>query len=369
MEDATPDNTIESGDYKTIIAYTDEDILHFEQSAEDVIGVRRAYIDMCGGDINTALLLSQIRYWHMPNKSTGKSKLRIEKEGVLWIAKKREDWWDEIRLTSKQVDRSIKLLVDLSFIEKKIFKFDGNPTIHVRALLSEIHQMEISIYTGTVNPILPSGVKTILPPGVNSLTGTTTKITTGTVKKFSPTGKKLAEPSKPKPNGGKIKQSIKIIKNKKKYVSEVEEDVENNMSIATIKTLVADFNKKPKVAGNLSEFWVRCLRAEYPGMGFDLVSKLIPADTKKLRMATEVYKGELYNTLGMVLENWVSFTEHAKIKHGAFGLPQYPTINFLLQWKDAVLSFKVVSSGEVVAVSKPQVKKKKPSMPVGKELL
>src|SRR5699024_12159927 len=91
--------------------------LYWEQASEDTIDFKRIYVDVAG-DILAGLLLSQIIYWHLPNKS-GEQKLRVEKDGHLWIAKGRSEWFEEIRLTARQFDRASKILEDKGLIEKR----------------------------------------------------------------------------------------------------------------------------------------------------------------------------------------------------------------------------------------------------------
>lgn len=108
---------------------TREEFLAWEQISRDTLEVKRVYIDVAG-DLVTGLMLSQIIYWHLPS-STGESKLRVERNGRLWLAKQRKDWWAECRITEKQVDRCIRKLVDRGIIVTRLFKFSGNPTIHI----------------------------------------------------------------------------------------------------------------------------------------------------------------------------------------------------------------------------------------------
>jgi len=58
--------------------------------------------------------------------------LRVKKEGHLWLAKGRNDWYPELRIGPRQFDKAIKVLVSVGVVEKKVFKFAGNPTIHIR---------------------------------------------------------------------------------------------------------------------------------------------------------------------------------------------------------------------------------------------
>jgi len=110
------------------------DFLKWETSTRDTIDVKCIYIDMALGDHVAGILLSQIVYWHLPSRRDDRTKLRVMKEGNLWLAKGREHWYAETRITSRQFDRASKILVDLGVIEKKIFKFYGNPTVHVRII-------------------------------------------------------------------------------------------------------------------------------------------------------------------------------------------------------------------------------------------
>lgn len=105
--------------------------LAWEAFCRDSIDVKRAYID-AAGDLVAGILLSQIIYWHLPNKDTGAPKLRVYHNGHLWLAKGRDDWWEEIRITPRQFDRASQILVDRGIIKKQIFKFNGSPTVHIR---------------------------------------------------------------------------------------------------------------------------------------------------------------------------------------------------------------------------------------------
>ena len=74
---------------------TFEQFLLWERASRDTLEVKRTYIDMAG-DLVAGVVLSQIVYWHLPSRE-GKARLQVEREGVLWLAKSRTDWWDEWR--------------------------------------------------------------------------------------------------------------------------------------------------------------------------------------------------------------------------------------------------------------------------------
>ena len=182
-----------------------DEFLRWEDADRDVIKVKRLYIDIAD-DLVAGILLSQIVYWHLPSQRNGQSKLRVQKDDKLWLAKGRGEWWDECRITPKQFDRAINLLVEKGIVEKKAFKFDGSPTIHVRlipdVLMHYIEQQmdeqgEIEVaergkteLAGDTNRNLPKGEIGNCPKGNNqldqrgiSLTETTTEITTETTKR------------------------------------------------------------------------------------------------------------------------------------------------------------------------------------------
>ncbi|NUH84735.1 hypothetical protein HUN92_13500 [Bacillus firmus] len=120
--------------------------INWEKSTKDTIDVKKTYIDMAD-DFMSGVLLSQIVYWYLPNKE-GKSKLKVKKENHYWIAKKVEDWYEEIRFSRRNYDTAIKKLVEKDIVIKKRFKFDGTPTSHIR--------LNIPVFLLKLNEVLSS---------------------------------------------------------------------------------------------------------------------------------------------------------------------------------------------------------------------
>lgn len=100
--------------------------------------IHHVYVDITG-DLIAGALLGQILYWFGADRN-GRPRARIVKDGHLWIAKGRADWWDEIRISAKQYDRAAKILKEFGFIEVKTFKFNGNPTSHLRIIPESLNQ-------------------------------------------------------------------------------------------------------------------------------------------------------------------------------------------------------------------------------------
>jgi len=118
--------------------------IYWEAASRDTIDFKKTYVDMTD-DLLAGLLLSQIIYWYLPNK-TGDSKLRVKKEGIYWIAKSHDEWYEEIRFSRRNFDTAIKKLVQLNLIEKQIFRFSGTPTIHIRL----IEENFFELWTSTI---------------------------------------------------------------------------------------------------------------------------------------------------------------------------------------------------------------------------
>ena len=119
--------------------------------------IHHAYVDIAG-DLIAGALLGQILYWFGTGKD-GRSRARIVKDGFYWIAKTRADWWDEIRITPKQYDRASKILKERGFIEVKTFKFNGNPTTHIRIVPEAINAAVDAWKREQVSSLLPDGEK------------------------------------------------------------------------------------------------------------------------------------------------------------------------------------------------------------------
>jgi len=146
-----------------------QEFYHWESASRDTIDVKRIYIDIAG-DLIAGILLSQIVFWHLPNKN-GKSKLRVTHDNKFWLAKTRCSWNDECRIGPRQYDKAIKILLDAKLVESKVFKFAGNPTVHVR-LNEEVFLA--SLESKCVNSISPNGDNQITHAGF-PLTETTYK--------------------------------------------------------------------------------------------------------------------------------------------------------------------------------------------------
>jgi hypothetical protein len=155
--------------------------LQWEQTTRDTIDFKRTYVDMAG-DLVAGLVLSEIVFWYLPAKS-GTNKLVIHRDGEQWIACGRKQWWDRARVSPKQFDRAAKLLASIGLIEKRIYKFNGEPTVHVRIVHDKFVELWNAVSGGEnsfspkVNFDVPQRVKTNSTKGEAPYTEITTETT------------------------------------------------------------------------------------------------------------------------------------------------------------------------------------------------
>lgn len=102
------------------------DFARMEAASRDCIDLKRSYIDVAG-DLAAGVMLSQIIYYFLPAQA------HYLRDG--WLVRRRADWWEECRLTPKQADRALRLLIQKGLIETRIaHDAGGAPTTHVRLL-------------------------------------------------------------------------------------------------------------------------------------------------------------------------------------------------------------------------------------------
>lgn len=90
-----------------------------------------AYIDIAG-DLTAGVLLSQIMYWFDKDSKNECVRTKIKKKGYFWIARRRDEWANEIRVAPKQYDSAMKKLKAKKLVIVEKFKINGAPTTHIR---------------------------------------------------------------------------------------------------------------------------------------------------------------------------------------------------------------------------------------------
>jgi len=95
------------------------------------IRLQRDFIDLCGGNLGQAVMLSQIIFWH-GNDKHGNPRMKVVKNGHRWIAKTPKGWSEEIGLTESTARRSLIDLVKRNLVIKQVWKFNGDKCTHIR---------------------------------------------------------------------------------------------------------------------------------------------------------------------------------------------------------------------------------------------
>ncbi len=127
----------------------------------NILTIPRMFIDLVGGDIITALFLSQCIYWSS-KKDDG------------WFYKSSAEWREELSLSYYQIKRSSKALSRV--LQTKVHKANGTPTVH--------YKVDFEVLKEWILEFLENGYlknsKNEIQKTKESLTEITTEITTNT---------------------------------------------------------------------------------------------------------------------------------------------------------------------------------------------
>ena len=280
--------------------------LKWEQLSRDSIDVKRMYLDIAG-DLVAGVLLSQIIYWYLPDKE-GRTKLRVRKDGRLWLAKGRNDWWDECRITAKQYDRAIGLLEEKGLVEKRLYKFNGAPTTHI--------SLKTDALMSHIQSILPKGEIPFYPFGEihfnlsgNSLTENTAKNTTK--KKTQTASESDEQVRKPEPQhlSSKGKKQERLQQKSPDSVDRAIQRVMNNESARGKKGVVKKV--PPRNANTMIAYFDKKFK-EYLGGKAPLET----GKDKKLLKDMIGHYGYDYvaSMIDWMFRNWAKFVREKKIK-------------------------------------------------------
>lgn len=210
------------------------EFLLWEMRSRDTIDVKRCYIDI-SGDLVSGVLLSQVIYWHLPDEN-GNTKLRVHHDGHDWLAKKREDWWGECRITPKQFDRAIEILETRDLVITHIYRFNGSPTKHIRMNWDGFFKSLESLQSGDI----PQRSKSNSPPNSIFPKGQNPTSANGNLD-FDKAGRSITKtpakntpeithtPPTPPAGGGVCEKEAEAVAVKVEVVTETEEEIQNKI--------------------------------------------------------------------------------------------------------------------------------------------
>lgn len=273
-------------------------------------------------DVVAAVVCSQIHYWYMPAKKGG-SKLRVYKDGKWWIAKSRREWGNETGLSDAQVRRALEVLERRAVIEKRNMKFNGAPTLHVRALnvAGQVLQDGCYLIPGCVSDAKANQAgmcnKTdatchqLLVTGSQSITESTQETKQETV--HHNLASSDAEDDLLKTNQ---QPNPEEISSKKDGLFKFDEPVQSKHPESLWEVLCNKYRDR------YGEFLAPSLK-----------------DRKGLKMLSESMGNRFELVLSFVFEKWIGFGKYAKERSGAYSIPQVPTISFLIRYPEAALNY------------------------------
>lgn len=324
------------------------DFWELESQLKPVL-LRQEYVVITGG-LAPAILLSQLVFWFKPGKH-GKPKLTIIREGRYWLAKTRNDWFNECGLSLKMYRGASAELVALGLVEIRHWKFGNDRTSHywldTKALASllEFHGFGTTIKDSGCALMAPPGVPLgpiqVSPLGLSSgalmahpiyteTTAENTEETTSTVQQaaqgFAGVGSL---------NGFEETQKgivdMVTIKASKALASASNAGMKASEVMAGLK---AKKESGPDTSDKLGARWVK----EYAGVYGEFKGMLTLADKGKLgRIAKAIGKEGALNLITHAVRYWQKFSITARDQKGLGGVPERPVIGFLLQHYDVAL--------------------------------
>lgn len=252
---------------------------------------RPEYVDLLEGDHLSALMLGQIVYWYLPGK-TGKSKLRVQRDGSWWLVKSHVDWESELRMTRRQSQRCLEVLRSKSIIQTERYMFNGHPTVHLKLRLvcgNMIPIAQLDAFHCTLMGIP-------LHSEVQCITETTTETTTETLKQASENPDATEGE-----NSMNIEQAMEKVKSRKPQT-------------------------KP-TAQSMALLWKRRMGTLVGGFIKDLTSK----ELGQMKLLIKSIGDQAPEVLDWTLQNWSVFAWEVKHKKGLSIAPEVPVVGFVLQ--------------------------------------
>ena len=251
--------------------------------------VRPIYV-RAGGDLVTGTLLSQLAYWFKPDKD-GKSKLKIQMDGKLWLAKSREELCAECSMTLDQYRRAIRVLIDKGLVETRVKIFAGRTVAHFWLNIDAVFQAS------------QAGGSSLDYIGDNAPTGLGDNPST-TLGDHAPT----------------ITETVKTT---------AEITPKHGGQGASMKVLDILAKKKEQAAGTATLRWKSNMAQIY---GFQ--KDLTIVEKSQLKQVCKIAGDKSYPLIDYVTQNWLKYVNFVKTKMGLNIGPTIPTVGFLLKYAD-----------------------------------
>lgn len=314
------------------------------------------------GSLAAGVLLSQIVYWFRPGGS-GKRKLRVKREGLFWLAKRRVDWAKECGLSPRQYDTAIAKLIKLEVVEAKIFHFAGHPTTHIRILeqgleklcksqIGDLHITEVGNpnhesvipYTETTDidyEQIKADATTVA--AVEQQIGVKEQMPHKLVEEAREIDDWMAErPVLAEQKAGKFTAREWLTK-----AQEILKSCQGKMGLREVRL----------AANSLSMAWKRMAAEEYGGDVKELTNKEIG----QLKMYLQKAGEQAPQVMEFAIREWGGFAFKARCYKGLSTAPDRPAIGFLLQHYDVAMNMQLIAKSVAQPAKKfcmPEIPKK-----------
>jgi len=304
------------------------------EASTNSMGIKHEYVSI-GGDLVVGSLLSQIVYWHRPDKN-GKSKLRVKRHGHLWIAKTRKKWMQECRLTRKQYIRALSVLKQKGLIEVRVMRFAGKAMSHTR-LLTDHLATALQVLWSRSNapdsaPDVPDGDNPVSPNGTTASSLLDTVPPSGSPQQGQPyTDTTFSETTTEITNSD---GALLVAKEECKKVLTELPGVKLKTNSKAAPTCGLGVGKTP-----IGELWQSLMPA--PAGGFQV--PLTQREQGQLKYFAQGVGEAAGAVLTYTIANWGHFAFEAKAMAGLSTCPTKPNIGYLLKHRQVAVNLYVQS--------------------------
>ena len=281
---------------------------------EHPICIRRGFMNLVG-NLAVASLLSQVDYWYRPSKKTGLSKMTARRDGVMWIAKTREEWCRETGITLKQYKRAVAILKEKGLVSTRMMHFRRQPMTHLRLHRDVLDAALASLEPKGTNHSCPKGpaawpheYQRSSPKGTNPLYTETTEETTAEITFCEGVPPVAGETGD---EDGKTAEGI-------------QENWKNAKEACY----------GDKQTQSIQSYWKSSLAQRTGQLQLDLTSK----NAGQLKKFEQDLGQQAYPAIDYALENWWKFSKEVENQKGLKLVPEQPNLAFMVTHREVLLN-------------------------------
>lgn len=289
---------------------------------DTVVAYRPAAVEMVGGDVLAALMLSQIGYYHRVSDKTGRPRLNSYRYGKWWLAKSHVDWTNELGMTQMQSRRCLGRLRSLGIVTTKQMMYRGKQMVHLR--LIRLPGIDEALGLSEHLDVLPA-----TPSGVTDNTSYNKSKNESKGKSLEPVPATQAPSAGQEPDGEEHSEepTPETNQTEEKPADELGDVVCMN---APKKAGPLKASKTDKDSALVS-LWKVKLHQKYGG---PTVQSISGADAQKLKLLYNKLNGDTGPVTAWAINHWPTFVGTVNMQRGSTGGPLKPVPGYLLTYAD-----------------------------------